>query len=220
MESMGRMRIATGIIIVCILLLIAGALWWGHSQPSAALIPSIHTEEKTYQNTQYGYSFAYPSNLQIKEYTPEIVAIGLPTSDDGFTTVTQVDVSTTETGAASFEEYVFERSKTLCAADGPNESLSCDTLIRNIPFSTDSGLTGDELYLQLVKKTLSTGTTSTTEFGPIYALDIGANAPNSSYAALLIYQPLSGYLDTKDADAVTEVAHSLTVQKVEDRPNP
>lgn len=201
-------------ILVVIAIAIGLALWWWPA-PDAEILPpgeegiALHT----YTNQMYGYSIVYADDLEVEEYTPEIVSIGTGNIAGGFDSVVDISVARSggEGGYESFEEFAFERSRNFCAADGPSETIHCDTVESRTAFTSSTGVRGHELYLTLVHENFSTGASSTTRFGPVYAFDISDQVEGSAFSALLIYQPLPSFLGSPDAASVQAIAESLSV---------
>lgn len=156
-------------------------------------------ERGIYRNPVYAYSLEYPSGLALAQYVPEHVSIGRPT-EDGFQTFVNVEVALSggEGGYESFEEYLFERGRVICAADSPRETISCDMVEERSEYRTEAGADGVELYLRLVRQNLASGTTTTERFGPVFAFDLSRRTPGSEYSALFIYVPLAS-LGIEDA---------------------
>jgi hypothetical protein len=204
------------VVFILILVIVAGAAAYVmqhrvHRSPGAADQAAI---SQVYESSTYGYSFAYPADLALVEYQPFAVAVG-DAIPDGLTAYAEADVSESgeEGGYASFEEYEFERGRNFCAADGPNESISCDKIVSREPFTTDTGISGDKLTFRLIHKDLKEGTQTESTFGPVYAFNIQANTPDSKYSALFIYPPLATYENARP-ELVTAIASSLQISKV------
>lgn len=194
------------------LVLIASAVVWLFMQidgPPRRPPPVTH---ETYTNATYGYTVSYPAGSSLLEHTPEIVALGstTPLGVDASVELALVE-SGGEAGYGSLSEYVFERTRLLCAADGPDETLNCDQVLAQETFTTAQGRAGMELYLRLLHTRFSTGETIAAQFGPIYAFDMREHVPASPFAVLLIYQPLPSFMAEPHPETVRGVARSFTL---------
>ncbi|HYE23438.1 MAG TPA: hypothetical protein VEA92_03275 [Candidatus Paceibacterota bacterium] len=199
---MNTVKIVIGALIAAAVL--GGIYAFSRTTPEAPIVES----ELRYENQTYGYSFTYPEGLTTNEYTPENISVGTR-EGESFTSVVDVSFQESFGEYESFEAFAIERAKTLCAADGPDQTLNCTDVVDQTAFTTVSGDTGLELYLTLAETTFSTGETDTYAFGPVYAFPYEKDG--SETAVLLIYQPLPTYMETSRADAVSEVASTLSI---------
>lgn len=202
-----------GIVIIAIAAAGVYAIWG-----NAIDVPEESTDPQVleYRNATYGYSFTYPTFVSIQEYTPEVVAIGNPTNG-GFDAQAESAIvqSGNEGGYEDFNAFLFERGRTLCAADGPTESLNCTAIAERNEITTDTGLTATEIYFTLVRTNLETETETESRYGPVYAFNLGANVPDSDFAALLIYQPLASALVSPNTPVVSDIANSVQIDRIE-----
>jgi hypothetical protein len=212
------MRRETLIGIIIILVAIAGvyAFWGKDMRTTDERGNQDQPQTLEYRNDTYGYAFTFPNSVSIQEYTQQTVSVGTPTNG-GFDAAADVSVveSGNEGGYENFEAFVFERGRTLCAADGPNESIDCTGIAERNEITTSTGLAAAELYFTLVRTNLQTGDSTESRFGPVYAFNIAPNVPNADFAALLVYQPLASALEQPDAALVRNIAESITIDRVE-----
>lgn len=184
-------------------------------------MPEADTEQQTgaemYRNETYNYSFTYPTGWGVQEYTPEAIAIG-STTTQGFDSVAEVAVIKSSDGEhQNYDAFFLEKAKILCAADSPTETINCGEITATSSYTADTGLAGEEFYLELLRTDLQTNETATSTFGPLYAFDIGPNATTSEFAALLVYQPLASYLQEPQSSLVREIAGSVQTDLTERR---
>lgn len=201
---MNTPRLLVGIAII--LAAAAGIFFLTQEQDA-----KVETEKAlTYENATYGYSFAYPEAYALKAYTNEHVSVGTPVGE-GFESLTDVSLQEafSSDGYESFEAFVLERTRTLCAADGPDQTINCTDVVDQQAFASESGETGIEFHLLLAETTFSTGETKTYTYGPVYAFPY--QKEGAIHAALLVYQPLPSFMEEVRADVVANVADSLSI---------
>jgi hypothetical protein len=182
------------------------------SDDPVAITETGEVASRTYTNDVYRYSFAYPAGYTVEEYSDEVVAVG-NREGDGFESLTDVAFvsSGEEGGHESFDEYLFERVRILCAADGPDVTMYCDAVESSVPFENKNGISGTEINLRLIQLHIGTGAGATSTFCPVYAFNVAANVPDSDHAALLVYKPLAAFAATDDTKLAGIVAESLMI---------
>ena len=203
MKTPARLAFSFTIIV---LFLGGGYLLSRTADTSIPVVPS-----PTYENETYGYSFSYPRDYTVKEYTGEYVSVGIE-EGESFTSVADISLheSVEEGVYANFDAFLLERGRTLCAADGPDQSISCTEVTKSTPFTSSAGVGGYEVYFTLEESTYSTGEVKTSTFGPVYAFDASAKTPDAEFSALLIHQPLPAFLEGEGHTAVTQIADSFS----------
>jgi len=194
-----------------VLLLAAGVLLAGCDSAPA---PAVSLLEVT--NPAYGYAFRYPDTLDFHVYTPDDVALGRET-EDGFTAVLEAGVFKAEDDSpAAYEDFVADRARTLCAADGPGTSLRCTDVQQRVPFETETGLTGDVFYLKHETVDVASGTVSAQSGrGPFFVFNLSANVPTARHAVLIIRPPVTLEPDAIDSEWVRRVASRVRIDKIE-----
>jgi len=172
--------------------------------------------QATYTSETYGYSFVYPDSLDVQEYTPEHVALGRRQVEDGFDAVVEAGVFTADgDSAVAFDDFVVDRARTLCAADGPRTSMRCTDVEQRTPFTTATGLTGEVFYLKHETVDIASGAIdSVSGRGPFFVFQLSANAPA---AALIIRPPTNLAPDDVDSELVRQIANSIRIDRVEQR---
>lgn len=176
------------------------------------MLAARQEEPLAYASERYGFAFSWPAPYELYEYAPESIAIGMP-DGEGFSSVADVRLYSAgeDIGYESFDAFITETLRNMCAADGPNESISCDRVERREPFTSDHGATGEHVYLARVHRDLTTGATASEEFGPVFVFDVSENAPPLEFAALVIQPPAHSATTTVNNDVVHAVAASLRV---------
>jgi hypothetical protein len=178
-----------------------------------SLVDKRHENKETtdgethYTNKTYGYSFSYPSGTEARTLLPERVVLGTSTST-GFDARAEVLVtqSAPDNEYRSFDEFLIARTKEICRAYGSREVINCSD-ISHIEYSTNSFDFQEEVVY------FETQNIGTDMFGPVYAFNVSAYEPSSSYAALLIYEPLSTLYGGLDADLKHDVARQLIIYR-------
>lgn len=205
----------TIVILACLL-----AGWWAWSTVAT---PTTHPEEiteespNTYLSDQYGFLFTV-ADKDIYEYTPEMIAIGhlIP---DGFDADMEVNIMTSDAAAdpMSYDEFVFEVTKNMCAADGPNETIYCDQIIDQQEFTNAQGLSGTVFFQRRIHENFATGERTEGRFGPIYTFDIGANVLTADHAAIFLRPSAVHEEGDIDEVLVRSVVDSLKIDRTETR---
>jgi hypothetical protein len=204
-----------------ILLSIGGYVAYTHSlRTDTASSNATTTQSVSYASPRYGFTFDVPEGYSHKEYAPESVSVGTPQGSDGFDSIADVRVYTAGevTGYASYDGFVTETLKNMCAADGPQETIYCDAVEETQPFASASGLTGEALYLRRIHENLATKASTTDTFGPIFVFNIGANVPSQQFAVLAVEPPANLPEDAVDMARVRAIAQSMKIDRVSASP--
>ncbi len=143
---------------------------------------------KTYTNTTYKYSFAYPSKYELRvastrgQYLVDQAQIG-------------VLWATPEEVKLPFKDIMFARVKGICEADGPSTSITCPKYAKNpVSFKTSSGLNAYTLvFVEETRKIVNGETVLTTRNRTVYAVDLGeGKSPEGSTTRfILTVEPLN-----------------------------
>lgn len=178
--------------------------------PNTPASPADTSATTPYENQANGFSLAYPSDLGILEYTPEMATIGRLT-DGGVDGVADVRVMIVEgTPGASFTDAAVRDLASLCAADGPTSSFSCTGIDRVTPFATDSGASGFEVYLKGELRELESGAVTEVRKGPYYGFLLSTSAGASKI--LIVHAPLNQSAEEADAEAIRAIAKSASIK--------
>jgi hypothetical protein len=160
----------------------------------------------------YGFSFSAPAPLAVKEYAPESLSVGQPAPEDGFDAVADIRLYTAGKDARynSFDAFALETLRNACAAVGPGEAVICTQAQQRQPFTTESGLTGEVLYLERIHETFATGETQIDGFGPILLFNLSGAATGAEFSALAVQPPANLEAAKIDNALLREVASSLS----------
>ncbi len=172
---------------------------------------SSRSEGKTYKNSVNNFELTYPADLDVKEYNDDMATIGV-VSDDAVDGKADIRVITAQGEAGqTMQDAVADQLKNLCAADGPESSLSCTTTLSTEPFATDSGDEGFILMLNGELKHIKSGTVESVPHGPYYVLPLATSATISK--VLVIMPPLNRSSAEADGDLIHAIARSVYFRK-------
>ncbi len=155
--------------------------------------------------SQY-FTFTYPRMYDTEEYAPGVVSIGRQNGQVLMPLVevnryqSDPDIETPET----FDAFMKRQASALCGNDNSLESVSC-TEVAVTPYENPNGATGQKLDLTLIRKNLTSGTTTSSTYGPIYVFNTtststpdatATSTPESTlrYSAIFVYPALSAFL--------------------------
>lgn len=138
---------------------------------------------KIYRNRTIGIEFRHPADAVPNELAaPDGRAIIIRLEGRDWSASVRVEELTAPPeDTATILRRAIGLAQRQCAADGPDSSVSCPTVLAMAPFTTTLGRSGLELYL--AEETILNGgegqpdTTETRTKGPIYALDISTASP-------------------------------------------
>jgi hypothetical protein len=145
-----------------------------------ATAPAWAGEGKTYTNARYGYGLHYPAACALRAVAQgEYIDLSCQGRRLPTISVQWLD----ETGKAErkgatdlWREFMVERAKLSCDADGPDGRVYCKRVERENTWKTANGLRVIELYLRKVRESYGPPVKSTSgTVGPIYAVDISRN---------------------------------------------
>ncbi len=167
---------------------------------------------RTYGSATYGFAFDVPAPYAAKEDAPGALSVGRP-APGGFESVADVRLTVAGEGEdySSFETYALAKLRTLCAADGPGETISCGEAQQRQPFVTASGLEGEALYLARLHETFATGAVARDGFGPVFLFDVSDEVPGDGWAALAVQPPASLPASEVDSALLRRIAESLSM---------
>lgn len=174
---------------------------------------AVNPRVSSYANTTYGYQFKYDQPYTVNEYTAERVDVGQANGTGGFDALAAVEIVESGEGGGykDFNDFVIEKAKLLCDADGPDESLYCRNAIATETGVTNMGLSALRVDLELTYENRATKEVATSTFGSVYAVDIGSNVEDEAFAAVIIYKPLS---TTIVSNVVERVLHTLQISRI------
>lgn len=197
------------VALIILGLIFIGLLIFGYFVPLPFLSDSENVETSIYRNDVYEYSVTVPEGLDVKEYLPENVVFG---HIDGDTVNGVVELrAMTVRGQAgeTFLDAVARDLANLCAADGPNASISCTGIERSGEFRAN-GLIGTELYLKAELKEFPSGAVTPFTKGPYFVFQRQSSASGSSI--LVVHAPLNQEADEAAIDTIRTVAESVVIE--------
>lgn len=201
-------RTFTILIGIIFLIGVAGFLYFLTPNQPVATPAADTTTWNAYSNVDHGFSLSYPEALSLLEYTDDMASIGTPI-EGGIASVadTRVMILVGEPGE-SLQDTAVRELADLCAADGPTGSFSCTGVKSAVPFITESGMAGFEIYLKGVLTEIPSGTASEVDRGPFYAfmLETGSTATK----VLIIHAPLNQSVEEADANAIRAIAKTVS----------
>jgi hypothetical protein len=209
------MKKASALIVVVVILALVG---FYVADKNKTIDTAQDNKTLVYANSVYGFSFEIPEGYEYNKYTEEIISVGHKT-EGGFDSSAEVQVSMSggEGGYQSFDAFLFDSTKNMCAADGPRETIYCDRIIQEQPFETSLGLSGTVFYQNRVTKNLETGEEETDAFGPIFAFNIQANTPGSKFSALIVRAPSNLRPADVNSELIRQIAESIKIDKIGQR---
>ncbi len=154
------------------------------------------------------FSFSYPRTFDVNEYAEGVVSVGHGNSNL-FSPLVEVDryqSDPDEKLPATFDDFMKRQAAALCGADGPKESVTC-TQVGTSAYTSKQGLVGQMLNLTLVKKNLSTGTTTNATYGPMYVFNTTASSTDGDpmrYSAIFVYPSLAAFMAGTSSPALEQ----------------
>lgn len=174
----------------------------------ATCVDATDAGTATYRSAVYGFEFSYPDSLDIREYTPTIIALGRG-DEEAFAAVAEIVLEASDD--VEFEALAIERARTSCAADGPGRSLACTEVLDSRPFTTTAGGTGIVFRLRHVMTVPGEGTLlEESSRGPFHALDVSDSVAEET-GVLFIRPPTVLDPDRVDQGLIEEVAVSVVI---------
>lgn len=170
-------------------------------------------------NTTYNdsnFSFVYPRVYDTKEYNSGAVIVG-ETADSVFSPLVEVVRYESDRDVAlpaTFDLYVKKQAQALCGSDGL-ESVTCTNVVAT-PYTSAQGIAGQELSLTLNRKSLETGVTATSTFGPVYVFNTTRPVEDPldtlRYRAVFVYPSFASVISASTSPALlAQVIDSLTL---------
>ncbi|MCR4280142.1 MAG: hypothetical protein NUV82_01805 [Candidatus Komeilibacteria bacterium] len=152
---------------------------------------SSETPRLDYTNEVYNYTFTYPTDRTIEEYSADMVVVGLP-QEDSVQSEAEVRVLTSfsDQEYGDFQSFVTQSLSNLCAADGPTGSIECEGIDSREDFSSDNLVNGEKIYLTQITRDFASDETSEDVQGPFYVFNISQRS-DSDYAILVLHAPLT-----------------------------
>ncbi|MHA2095117.1 MAG: hypothetical protein ACW98F_10865 [Candidatus Hodarchaeales archaeon] len=137
---------------------------------------SFAGDKKTYTNTQYNFTFAYPSSYQLKKFGEGYfdilqngnIALRGSIEDNSF----KIFIHESKSTGDVFRKFARERCKIVCGADGPDGSTYCDEIKSQREYVSANGFRVLEFYLTMTRENYSRKTKSKSTVGPVSMVDI------------------------------------------------
>jgi hypothetical protein len=152
-------------------------------QPTPISDPT--SDWKTYSNSIYSYSFHYPPNYSVKE-NANTLTISEPNSQAW---ELEVEYLTDEVkySDSSVKDYIESTLVSLCPNPDGTDGV-CEKVAKSTTFTTESGLTVYEVYLQQksLKPSLSPEETALLTTGPFFGID-GSNEQYPTF--IILFEP-------------------------------
>lgn len=209
-------------VLVVLILFLVGVVIFLITRPSTPApsleIPPEETEVSeepavtlaTYRSERYGFSFQYPEEYDLMEYTPTRIAVGHKT-ELGFDSVADIALMEGEADAVqSFEEFVLDQARLSCDADGPTASISCTEVKSLSAFGTSAGVTGQKFYLNERTHTFADDRFEDRDKGPYYTFNTSQNTPGAM-SFLMIHNPVTIPTEKAAEMLLRNIALSLAI---------
>lgn len=161
-------------------------------QPSNNETAAPAPELNTYENTSFGYSLLYPKNLDLKEYNARYATIGHVSGSgdsevvDGKTGLTAFLADNAADKKLKLDDYIFQRVKSLCDADGAGISTSCPKRLSQKPLKLESELPAYILTLEKEEKAMGPEAFNNKSDAVFFVVDLSTSAKR----ALLVIYPV------------------------------
>ncbi len=182
--------------------------------PSPSPTPTTNGAINAYTNTTYGYSVSYPASYESHELQPEFAVIG---NNVNSSFVPKAAIAVLHAGLTepfpTYEDFVRLSVELACQSQGSGETIQCPSVASSENFTTETGITGDEIFLNQTTRT-SAGQTHSEKRGPYFVFNISANVPQSKYALVMILPPPTSSQADVDQNLLTSIANSLQIGKV------
>ena len=203
---MPRHQQSLAIVAIVVLLAVFAYLAVRHNQAVGRVSTDTGTlPNQQYVNTTYGFSFSYPPQYDLIEYTHQDVSLS-----DSQTGKALADISVKSTdGSASFktyDEFAVHQASLLCEEESAAGSARCPRVSRSESFTAKTSAVGTVMYLEYV--VVSTDATTTREAGPFFVFNISRDDSGTAFQALLI-RPTRFAEESPAYDAGAALAHSV-----------
>jgi len=194
-----------GLLVVVIIILTAFLLRDKFSEKEVAPegdVPKTEVaEKKVFTNEKYGFSLSFKNSLSAKRLSDrqfsiinggeEVVLEGVVLDNVG------------ESELQSYEEFVLDSSRLLCAEQLESESKCL--LIEDIsPLTSGAGVTGEVFYIRGVEQN------SGDLRGPVFAFNV-SDENSGTVSALLIFSPFNQTFSQGRDDLVREIVDTIEI---------
>lgn len=162
------------------------------------------------------FSFTYARAYQLQEPDGGVVVLGKE-DETGFNPLLGVVRYKSDPQSplpASFDAFVKTQARHLCGSDGPIEDVKCSNPQAE-PYTTASSTAGLKLSMTLTRTNLTSGTTTTSTYEPLYAFNVTQPATVERplrYEAVFVYPTLQAVLaGTSTPALMDQVMNSLAI---------
>lgn len=165
----------------------------------------LNEQHNSFTNSANNFSFEYPQDLQLKNYNDTNLTVGnISTSNGeeyiaGKTNLTVISESSADDKKMSLEQFIFNKTKILCDADGGGVSVSCPTQKELKQISTVSSLPSYALLLEREEKTFGPEASNNKSEATFFIVDL---SNNNTKKILVIYPVGDGSIEL--AKQITE----------------
>jgi hypothetical protein len=189
------------------------------SIPFLLLIAGGCAREPAFQQTRvlesYRFSFEVPSGYRIESETDDFAVIHRESDGEHVAEVSIQRRVPGDDAPETFRDHAVHRARMTCAADGPDENVSCTKPDAVQPFETQSGLPGITFNLEMERRrNVDNALIESSGHGPFYAIDLSGHQQNGESMLVLIHPPSHAGPAEIDAGVLRRVAES--VQALED----
>ncbi|MES2225248.1 MAG: hypothetical protein V4480_00375 [Patescibacteria group bacterium] len=202
-----RTKLIIGVIVAILLIIVIAYLTRNRWKPLPVMTTYIGS----------AFTFSYPRANHLEEYSSDVVSVQRPFGDTYYPLVEVVRYKSDPDVKlpSSFEAYIKQQAVALCGTDGSVESITC-TGATTTPYVNAQGIAGEKLSLTLVRKNLTTGTSTTTAFEPIYVFNTTpVHMPSGEslrYQAIFIYPSLAAFVAGSSTPALeSQIIDSLSI---------
>ncbi len=150
--------------------------------PSTGTAEPDTTELASYTSKAYNFSVMYPAAYEFKVYNDKNMTIGNVTGSgieeivDGKVDLSIATADTTEESRSGIEDFIFNKAKLLCDADGRGAHISCPRQKSIEPLKLASGLSAYTLTLEEETEITGPEASLTKQDRRMYVVDLGKNS--------------------------------------------
>lgn len=196
--------IAAAVVVVA--LLAWGGYYLAHHKHVLAPLPEV-TEFRSGD-----FSFTYPRITDAKEYADGVVSVGgeyngyfIPLVD-----VVHYKNDSQSAAPANLTAFITKQAQALCGGDAAGVRVTCGSPVLT-EYTSPTGLKGQEISLTITETNVTTGTSTTLTYAPIYVFapriqPASVDGP-ARYDAVFVYPTFSSFLatGTTSAELIGEV---------------
>ena len=139
-------------------------------------IPAFGSEESSYRNEEYGFTFHYASSFQVRSFgegyfdilKDDKIFIRASVEDDPF----QIFIQEAKPKEDVFKNFARQRCKIICDADGPDGSTYCKEIASENEWTSANGLRVLEFTLIFTRENYQDKMKEESMIGPVSIIDI------------------------------------------------